>query len=250
MSCLYRPFDVLPIYYHPDVIDWPRPEVMRHMLAGKNLGLIFMRQVALDEGYSHFCVSRYPADNRAFVSNKGTMQLGPLYVYPDNTELLDLSPWKLSNNGRRPNLSQLFVRDLETKLSISFLIEGRGDLENTFGPEDVLYYAYGIFHSPNYRSRYEEFLKMDFPRLPVTGNLELFKVLARLGGELVALHLLESPKLNNLITRFVGDGDNSIPKKPTYKDGAVWINAGQRFDGVPEAVWTSTLAATRYARSG
>ena len=71
----------------------------------------------------------------------------------------------------------------------------------------------------------------------LTGSLELFRALAQLGSELVALHLLASPTVHAFITRFEGQGDNSIPKKPTYKDGAVWINTSQRFEGVPEAVW-------------
>ena len=40
-------------------------------------------------------------------------------------------------------------------------------------------------------SVHAEFLKIDFPRLPLTGNLDLFRALARLGGELTSLHLLE-----------------------------------------------------------
>ena len=70
-------------------------------------------------------------------------------------------------------------------------------------PEDIFHYAYAVFHSPGYRSRYAEFLKIDFPRLPLTGNLELFRALAQLGGELTALHLLESPKLDQPITEFI-----------------------------------------------
>ena len=69
-------------------------------------------------------------------------------------------------------------------------------------PEDIFHYAYAVFHSPTYRTRYAEFLKIDFPRLPLTSNRDLFFRLAVLGGELVALHLMESPKLNDLITEF------------------------------------------------
>jgi predicted helicase len=94
-----------------------------------------------------------------------------------------------------------------------------------------------VLHSPAYRSRYTAFLKIDFPRIPLAFNLELFRSLAKLGGELVALHLLESLKVNNFITRFTGNGDNSIPKKPIWKDNAIWINPTQRFEGVPEDVW-------------
>ena len=75
-------------------------------------------------------------------------------------------------------------------------------------PENIFHYAYAVFHSPGYRSRYAEFLKIDFPRLPLTGNLELFRALAQFGSELVAIHLMESPKLDSFITRYTG------PKNP------------------------------------
>ncbi|MFM5899706.1 MAG: type ISP restriction/modification enzyme [Dolichospermum sp.] len=44
--------------------------------------------------------------------------------------------------------------------------------------EQIFYYAYAIFHSPIYRTRYAEFLKIDFPRLPLTSNENLFNELA------------------------------------------------------------------------
>jgi hypothetical protein len=84
---------------------------------------------------------------------------------------------------------------------------------------------------------YRAALSLRFPIVLLTTNLDLFRALAQLGAELVALHLLESPNVKDFITRFEGQGDNNVPKKPTYKDGAVWINASQRFEGVPEVVW-------------
>lgn len=105
-------------------------------------------------------------------------------------------------------------------------------------PEDIFHYAYAVFHSPGYRSRYAEFLKIDFPRLPLTGNLELFRALARLGGELTSLHLLESPKLAQPITEFTG-GRNPEIEKPTWSNNTVWVDKAQTtgFRGVREAVW-------------
>ena len=85
----------------------------------------------------------------------------------------------VSEKGRRPNLSKAFVAEMEAKLGLRFETEGSafeksppdasgGDLEGGFfGPEDVFYYAYAVFHSPTYRERYAEFLKIDFPRLPL-----------------------------------------------------------------------------------
>lgn len=192
-TCAYRPFDNMFVFYCSDVIDRPRQEVMRHLLASEhsNLGLVFMRQVSLDEDYTHFSVSRFPVDNRAFFSNKGTMQLAPLYIYPDDSQLLDVTEWELSSKGRRPNLTSTFIQEMENRLRMQFRTEGRGDLVHTFGPEDFLEYAFAIFCSPEYRNRYAEYLEMDFPRVFITSNKALFRQLSRLGADLIAYHLME-----------------------------------------------------------
>ncbi len=105
-------------------------------------------------------------------------------------------------------------------------------------PEDIFHYAYAVLHSPGYRSRYAVLLKFEFPRLPLTGNLELFRALAHLGGELVALHLLESPKLDKPRTEFIG-GRNPDVEKASWSRNTVWLDKAQTtgFRGVPEAVW-------------
>jgi predicted helicase len=57
--------------------------------------------------------------------------------------------------------------------------------------EDVFYYIYGVLHSPTYRTRYAEFLKIDFPRIPLPKDYESFDALAAAGEKLAALHLLK-----------------------------------------------------------
>jgi hypothetical protein len=52
VSVLYRPFDERLIYYVPWMVDWPRADAMPHMLAGENVGLIYMRQVAMGDSYA------------------------------------------------------------------------------------------------------------------------------------------------------------------------------------------------------
>jgi predicted helicase len=113
-----------------------------------------------------------------------------------------------------------------------------GDLRETFGPEAIFHHTYAVFHSPGYRRRYAEFLKIDFPRLLLTGSLELFRGLARLGGELVALHLLESPKLDKPRTELIR-GRRPEVEKISWSMQTVWINKEQitEFKGVAEAVW-------------
>jgi predicted helicase len=105
-----------------------------------------------------------------------------------------------------------------------------------FGPEDVLHYIYAVFHSPSYRERYGEFLKMDFPRVPLTSDAELFWELCGMGSRLVGLHLLEnSPPL---ITSYPVSGSDEVDRvRYVDVEERVYINAEQYFGGVPKAVW-------------
>jgi len=111
----------------------------------------------------------------------------------------------------------------------------------TFGPEDIFGYMYAVFHSPTYRTRYAEFLKIDFPRLPLTSSRPLFRALSKLGGELVPLHLMD--KHAPIRTKYPEEGDNRV-EKVRYTEpgqgaptGRVWINNGQYFENVPPEIW-------------
>jgi hypothetical protein len=225
--CLYRPFDERQIYWVDWMVDWPRPELTRHLEIRGNKALITTR--ITQDIFSVF-VSDLPPAHKS-VSAYDVNYVFPLTAAPSSAAQSSL----LFDDGKRhSNFAPTFLKALASAVQVP---QAEAGLPQTFTPEDIFHYAYAVFHSPGYRNRYAEFLKIDFPRLPLTGSLELFRALAQLGSELVALHLLESPKINNFITRFEGQGDNSIPKKSIYKDGAVWINASQRFEGVPEAVW-------------
>ena len=132
---------------------------------------------------------------------------------------------------------------------------GRGDLESTFGPEDVLHYIYAVLHSPSYRERYAQFLRADFPRIPLPSDLGQFRALAVLGREITDVHLLESATLDASDIRFPIPGDDIVePKHPKYfapgetrwpettpfERGRVYINAGARaqyFEGIAPDVW-------------
>jgi hypothetical protein len=137
-------------------------------------------------------------------------------------------------NEHHINFSTTFLESLANVLGLE--TNDPNNLPIGLTPEDIFYYTYAVFHSPGYRSRYAEFLKIDFPRLPLTGKLELFRSLARLGGELTALHLLESSKLDNPITEF--NGTNRQVSKVTYtpdNGGTVWID-GKGTKNAPKSV--------------
>ncbi|MCX6343586.1 MAG: N-6 DNA methylase [Armatimonadetes bacterium] len=245
---LYRPFDTRCITYDKSVVTRNRQDVMRHMFFGRNIGLVFMRQVALSECYTHFLATSVLVDNRAFYSNKGIMSIAPLYLYPSiqfDTEKPTDAP-----GGRRPNLAPEFIKEFSEKLGLDFVSDGKGDRVSTFGPEDIFAYMYAVFHSPTYRKRYAEFLKIDFPRLPLTSSADLFRELCALGDELVSLHLMDATGAN--LPGYPESGSDIVeevryepevapsPQPSPPGEGAggrVWINKAQFFDGVPPEVW-------------
>jgi predicted helicase len=93
---------------------------------------------------------------------------------------------------------------------------------------------YAVFHSPTYRQRYAEFLKIDFPRLPKTRDKTLFQQLANLGKQLVTIHLMEADIDTD--SGYPIEGDNLVTKI-TYKNDKVYINKTQYFDNVRDKVW-------------
>ncbi len=228
---LYRPYDQRCIVYDSQVVTRPRRKVMCHMLAGENLGLVSARSNK-SQSPDHFLCSRLITEAKCGESTTQS-NLFPLYLYPTDN-LLDID-----EEDRKPNLAPKLTEELSETLRLRFVPDGRGDLRVTFGPEDVFQYTYAIFHSPTYRERYAEFLKRDFPRLPLTADLDLFSELVQWGEELVSIHLMRSPYLDNPFPTFPQSGSNVMEKaKYDPEEKRVYINREQYFDNVPEETWT------------
>ncbi len=105
-----------------------------------------------------------------------------------------------------------------------------------FAPIDILDYIYAVLHSPTYREKYKEFLKIDFPRVPYPKDKDTFWQLVKLGGTIRQIHLLESPTVDKYITQYPIDGNNVVVK-PKHENGKVYINNTQYFDNVPQIAW-------------
>lgn len=220
---LHRPFDVRLIFYHKDAIDFGRPEVMRHMLAGENLGLISARSNKSSK-MDHFLCTRFIMETKCGESTTQSC-LFPLYLYSD-TDKKDLFSHSGKPADRKPNLDPSLLQALEQAYG------------QDVTPEEIFSYVYAVLYAPTYRTKYAEFLKIDFPRVPFTRNHELFEKAADLGRRLVDLHLLRSSELDQPIARFQGRGDNSV-EKPRYNSSEhrVYINGDQYFEGVAQPVW-------------
>jgi predicted helicase len=262
---LYRPFDHRFTYYTGRTRGFhcrPRREVMNHLLAGKNLGLSTTRSIEIGRGWEHVFCSQHITQLHT-VSLKEVNYLFPLYLFDGGspeTGQRNLSESVPTFSERRANLKPGLIEDIRKRTGLQFTSDAKGDLKKTFGPEDVFDYIYAVLHSPTYRTRYTEFLKSDFPRVPLTSDVKQFRVLSGLGAELVGLHLLESPKLGKPIARYPVTGPNIVEKGfPKYlapgepepgkgtplPAGRVYISKpetqsgakGQYFEGVPSEVW-------------
>jgi predicted helicase len=240
IPCLYRPFDHRAVLYHADILDRPRTEINYHFVDRDNLGLVTTRQTR--EPFAALAVNKVCGQHKIVATYDGS-SIFPLYLYhdPNKNGLFDTDEASTVPGGRRPNLSMAFITDISNKLNMTFIPDGKGDLQQTFGPEDVFDYMYAVFHSPTYRTRYGEFLKIDFPRLPLTSNTDLFRALCKLGDRLVGLHLME--KFGNTMPTYPIDGNQRVekveylasPNQP--QSGRVYINKTQYFNSVPTEVW-------------
>jgi predicted helicase len=236
--CLYRPFDCRWTYHtnkSKGFLGWPVYEIMHHMFSRENVGLGVSKGKEASGVWGHiFCTNQIIQHHT--VSLKEINYLFPLYLYPPQegekklkTHWFEESdPFELygdpAHGNRIENLSPAFRQFVNTHYSYAY------------SPEEILGYIYAVLHSPTYRERYLEFLKIDFPRISLVDKREIFEALSKLGCELVQAHLLKSipeePKVD------VTKGEFEV-EKPTYnaQHERLYINKEQHFSPVSQDVW-------------
>jgi len=176
---------------------------MRHFISKENLGFVTVNRSPAETPPSYYFLTKFLHSNGYIRSGSVSIDtVFPLYLY-------------LEDGSRVSNLKTDIVKAIEK-------ITGKTT------PEDILDYIYAVLHSPDYREKYKEFLKIDFPRVPYPKNAKSFKKLVALGGELRSLHLLESPKVNKFITSYPVAGSDMV-EKISYTNGNVYINSEQYF---------------------
>lgn len=209
---LYRPFDIRDTAFtgrSKGFLAYPREKTFKHFIK-KNIGLVTVRQQSTFD-FQHVLVTKHMIESGAIsLQTKEWGYIFPLYLYTEDGEKI-------------PNLNHEIVEKIEKKT---------GKTE----PEDILDYIYAVLHSPSYRAKYKEFLKIDFPRVPYPKDKATFKKLVKLGTELRSIHLLESPVVNKFITTFPNPG-SYIVEKLKYNDEKVIINDEQYFGNVPKIAW-------------
>jgi len=257
---LYRPFDKRWIFYHGSVIERSRHEVMRHMKQ-ENLGLIVNRQIRIDK-IRHTFITSNIVDLHILETANASAYLFPLYLYPEKEKpkkhsgstMMIFEP-KAEYGAKRPNINQALIEQLTKEFKKTFTFnssflrkqESRdeektgfrikcGMTTETITPEQIFYYIYAVLYSNTYRTKYAEFLKIDFPRIPFTADYKLFIKMGEYGQRLADLHLLKSKEIDSPTTQLNGNGKNDVDKIK-YERGRVYINKEQYFDSIKTDIW-------------
>jgi len=229
----YRPFDIRYTLYTGKSRGFhcmPRGEVMRHMIAGDNIGIAVSRQFGVigEENFDTVTITDSITDLNLF--RRGGNNLFPLYLYnfPNDkkpkTDLFGELEDNFTGKERIENLSPEFRKFIDKKYG------------KHYSPEQILDYIYAVLHSPTYRSKYIDFLKIDFPHIPFVETSKIFEQLCAIGSELVQAHLLksipDSPKIE--ITK-----GNMTVEKPVYlqENGRLYINKEQYFSTISKEIW-------------
>ena len=234
MKINFRPFDVRFMYKFEKNEHWinsPRIDIMRHFINSENIGLVVSRQCADDWKYILCTKDANDFNLTGTAGRYGSGYTFPLYLYSETNAQQTID----QSTERTPNLNIEIVNQIAENLGLTFTSE-KETTETTFAPIDILNYIYAVLHSPTYREKYKEFLKIDFPRVPYPKDKNTFWQLVKLGGEILQIHLLESPTVEQYITQYPIDGTNEV-SNPKYENGKVYINETQYFDNVPEVAW-------------
>ncbi len=230
-TLLYRPFDIRYINYTgttKGVVGYPRYAVLGCMLKHDNISLCTIRSNR-DYHFDIF-VSNLIAD-KTMLSSKDDISQMPLYVYKEN----------MGQEERIVNFNKELYDKIAKGLNYlpcyddNVLVDPISDYNGVLYPQALFDYIYAVLHSPSYRERYKEFLKIDFPRIPYPTDWEKFRDLAELGEELRQLHLMEDlPSKTGVNFPVVGSMQIDCYR---WQNDRVYINEEQYFDGVSESAW-------------
>ena len=207
----YRPLDDQWIDYDLSKVVRHRYNKMRHIVSKANISLIIgpQGQAVGEMPWNVIFISDKLVDTNIFYRGGGI--LFPLYLYSEDGEI------------RVPNLD----KGIWDKINAAVCEET--------APEELFDYIYAVLHSPTYRTKYKEFLKIDFPRIPYPTSAEEYHRLSSIGSHLRKIHLMEEVPATKH-AQFNTAGSNVV-EKPEYKGSSVWINKEQCFENVPETAW-------------
>jgi predicted helicase len=193
----------------------------------------------------------------------------PLFVYHENQKHENITDWGLTqfqthyaNKSEPPAVAGGSIKT--GKKNPSATADGSDKATDArITKQDIFYYTYGVLHSPQYRKKYEQNLKREFPRLPF---YEDFIQWRDWGRELMDLHInyesaepfaLERKDLDltakkkikqeDLFGNKAETEDETFTVKPKTKlrankeNGTIEIDSHTTLTGVPAIAWEYKL---------
>lgn len=209
----YRPFEDKWTYYSGMSCGWlsrPRDKKIMQSIIGfdENIGLIYQKQS--NNNWRDVFVSSNIIDAHLIGSKT---YISPLYIKTKDM-MDDCIP-----NFNKEELEKL-TQNLKDKPQ----------------PQEVFDYCYGILYDPNYREKYNEFLKRDYPKVPVIENEKVFSDYSKFGKQLRELHLMKTDaKLDLQIEP--NDATNLQIEFVKYLDEKLFINKQTSINGISQNVW-------------
>lgn len=233
--CNYRPFDYRYTYYTDKNCGFmarPVYDIFEHFLEGENLGLMIGRQLMAVGGNDFdivFCSDKIVDLN---FYRRGGEQIFPLYLYPTQ---------RAKNTLKKQGFD---ITSFETKIE-NFTPSFREFIDSKykehFSPETILGYLYALLFHKDYREKYIDFLKVDFPKIPFVESKELFLQLSALGNTLITLHLLKEqdlPPIGEPLYKDTANKDLKISAITYAKETKeLFINKSLYFEKVESSVW-------------
>ncbi|WP_300717681.1 type ISP restriction/modification enzyme [uncultured Brachyspira sp.] len=241
MKCHFRPFDFKYTYYvnkSRAFMAYPVYDIFEHFLKDdNNIGLICDRGTKLQE-LSNIFISNNLIDLHLVGSGS---YIFPLYLYntPNVRKAIQTENYNVGDLFKKYEENIFENSDRIENFTINFrnFIDKKYDCH--FSPEDILGYIYAVLFHKTYRTKYIDFLKIDFPKIPFTNSKDIFIKLSVLGTKLYNLHLMKDNDLNKIIGEglYKDDKNNKI-EKPLYneKENRLFINKSLYFDKVSKEV--------------
>ena len=228
---IYRPFDNQYIYYDTKLVERSREKIMSNMRHDDNIALLVGRQgqVCGNNIWNLVYTAKGIVDFNVFYRGGGNVF--PLYLYTSN----------MGDEERIVNFNKDLYDSIAKGLNYlpcyddNMLIDPTSEYNGVLYPQALFDYIYAVLHSPSYRERYKEFLKIDFPRIPYPTDWEKFRDLVEKGEELRHLHLMEDLP-NKTSVSFPVRGTMQVDCN-RWEQNRVYINSEQYFEGVPESAW-------------
>ena len=240
----YRPFDKRFVYYDTNKVERARKDIMEHFLKyNNNIGLVFKRGFPFLNSGQGFITNKI-IDLRSWScpGMQGGDCVAPLYLYNTPNAIKNIQSQDYGDTALfKKTASNPFQNaDKIENFTVNFRKFIDEKYSSHFSPEDILGYIYAVLFHKTYRTKYIDFLKIDFPKIPFTDSKDIFIKLSSIGTQLYNLHLMKDNNLNNDIGEglYKDDKNNKI-EKPLYneKENKLFINKSLYFDKVSKEVW-------------